>query len=78
METEIPKVRIVRPSNRQTARVCELMQEWEEYLAAGRDELLLNHFAGFFPNLAISLERYEQELLAPGRADDRHHGKSAG
>lgn len=78
METAIAKVRIVRPSNRQTARVCELMEEWEAYLVAGRDELLLNHFAGFFPNLAISLERYEQALATPTSQKDERRGKSAG
>ncbi len=79
METSIPKVRIVRPSSRQTARVCELMEEWEEHVAEGRDEHLLSHFAGFFPNLAISLQRYEQELAEPTTPKrDLQRGTSAG
>jgi FlaA1/EpsC-like NDP-sugar epimerase len=78
VETAIPKVRIVRPSDRRTARVCELMEEWEAHLGAGRDEHLLNHFAGFFPNLAISLERYEQEIAEPPRRSGQHRGTSAG
>jgi FlaA1/EpsC-like NDP-sugar epimerase len=78
IETAIPKVRLVRPSNRRTARVCELMGEWDTHLAEGRDEHLLSHFAGFFPNLAISLDRYEQELAAPARAPGPQTGTSAG
>lgn len=78
VETAIPKVRIVRPSNRRTARVCELMEEWDAHLGAGRDEHLLNHFAGFFPNLAISLERYEQEIAEPPRRSGPQRGTSAG
>lgn len=78
METEITKVRIVRPSNRQTARVCDLMDEWAEQLEGGRDEAVLNHFAGFFPNLAISLERYEQGMADPVPSRDLQRGTSAG
>jgi len=78
METSISKVRLVRPSSRQTARVCHLMEEWEGHLSEGRDEELLSHFAGFFPNLAISLQRYEQELAEPTPKRDLQRGTSAG
>jgi hypothetical protein len=54
------------------------MGEWDTHLAEGRDEHLLSHFAGFFPNLAISLDRYEQELAAPARAPGPQTGTSAG
>ncbi|MEN8375266.1 MAG: nucleoside-diphosphate sugar epimerase/dehydratase [Gemmatimonadota bacterium] len=77
-ETAVHKVRIVRPSNRRTARVCELMPEWSGHLEDGRDDLVLSHFAGFFPNLVVSLERYEQEFADRAPEVDLRRGKSAG